>query len=180
MDINTAYIIGSDIAQSIIDSTSGTDIVEALSDNWTDDIGQVLYECKDNYMSYSPFEYTAKEFNDSDDPDAIWDAFENGFNDRVILKMDSLKKLALDTVQDLMQEVLDDMEENNTESYDDMILDCTGWVEIGSLTFDPARILRELDPVAYREGYLDYINCIATDSDEMEELEEIKDKIERS
>ena len=180
MNTSIAYNIGSDIAQSIINNTSGQDIVEALQDAWVDDIGQILEECKTNYMSYSPFEFVAHEINEQDNADELWQAFDSGFSDKVTLNMDTLKALALDTVTDLIQHELDDMEENNSDSYDEMLLDCNGYIEIGSLSFDPARVLKELDPVAYREGYLDYINCLATDNDEIEKLEETKDKINAS
>jgi hypothetical protein len=177
---NQAYNIGSNVAESIIDNISGPDIVDALGDEWTGNITQVLAECLGNYKSYSPFEFTVKQFNESFDPDACWDKFEQGFYNTVEKKKNYLKELATDTVTDLIQQELDDMEENNQESYDEMLIDCNGMVSIGGMEFCPARILKELDPIAYREGYLDYINALATDNDEIERLEGIKEKIQDS
>ena len=41
-------------------------------------------------------------------------------------------------------------------AYDDMLNECAGEVRIGSLVFDPARIVEELDPIAYRCGFNDW------------------------
>ena len=32
----------------------------------------------DHYRQFSPFEFTAKEFNESKNPDAIWNSYEAG------------------------------------------------------------------------------------------------------
>ena len=48
-----------------------------------------------------------------------------------------------------------------------------GMVEIGYLTFEPAEIVRELDPTAYRCGLIDYVDSIdVSDSPDYQDLEE--------
>ena len=44
------------------------------------------------------------------------------------------------------------------DQYDE-VLDMDGPVLVGGLEFMPSRIIRELDPVAYRCGMADYMAC---------------------
>ena len=62
------------------------------------------------------------------------------------------------------------------------MLDEQGYVRIGSLTFSPSEIVRELDETAYRCGLNDYIDSldVKDDSDYQrleEELEELEDEL---
>lgn len=38
----------------------------------------ICYEAEELYRCYSPFEPTAAEFNDSDDSEALWEAYDAG------------------------------------------------------------------------------------------------------
>jgi hypothetical protein len=67
----------------------------------------------------------------------------------------------------------------------DEMLDMDGPVMIGSLEFSKSQILKRLDPIAYREACLDYINCHIEDlqydlerSDDEEEIVWLKEQIE--
>ena len=51
------------------------------------------------------------------------------------------------------------------EQYDDMLRECYGVTMIAGMEYDTARALREVDPIAYRCGLLDYI-----DSRDLEEV----------
>tara|TARA_B100001939_G_scaffold263695_1_gene230887 strand:- start:279 stop:485 length:207 start_codon:yes stop_codon:yes gene_type:complete len=42
------------------------------------------------------------------------------------------------------------------EQYDEMLDEIYGEVKLGNLTFSPSRIIRELDPIAYRTGLGEY------------------------
>lgn len=53
------------------------------------------------------------------------------------------------------------------ESYDE-ILDQSGMVGIGSLSYAPSQVLRAVDPIAYRTGLLDYVDAEGIDSDDLE------------
>jgi hypothetical protein len=66
----------------------------------------------------------------------------------------------------------------------DELLDMDGPVMIGNLTFYKSDIVRRLDPVAYREMALDFVNSHIEDleydlerSDDEEEREAIKEQI---
>lgn len=50
------------------------------------------------------------------------------------------------------------------ERYDDW-LDGLSDVEIGSLTYATSRVLKEVDPIAYRTGFHDYIHFALSDGD---------------
>lgn len=58
---------------------------------------------------------------------------------------------------------------NITELYDDMLNECYGLVTIGGLEYDHARAQEEIDPIAYREGYLDYQNSLEEDGWEFDD-----------
>jgi len=67
----------------------------------------------------------------------------------------------------------------------DEMLDMDGPVMIGSLEFSKSEILKRLDPIAYREACLDYINCHIEDlqydlerSDDEEEINWIQEQID--
>jgi len=47
--------------------------------------------------------------------------------------------------------------------YDEMINDCYPVIKIGNLTFEPARVLKECDTIAYRCGEADYFDSVITD-----------------
>ena len=49
------------------------------------------------------------------------------------------------------------------DMYDEMIDDCSEEVKIGNITFSPSRVLKELDPIAYRCGLGDYLDSLAQD-----------------
>ena len=54
------------------------------------------------------------------------------------------------------------------EAYDDMLDEVSGPVRIGSLEFSASRVLREVDPIAYRVGLHDFIDSEGIDSDDLE------------
>ncbi len=49
---------------------------------WCDTLGRVTVGA-DNIRSYSPFEFTAHEFNESEDSEALWSAFDQGIADAI-------------------------------------------------------------------------------------------------
>lgn len=55
------------------------------------------------------------------------------------------------------------------EQFEDMLNDVYPMIEIVGMYFEPGAALKELDPIAYRESFLDYINSQVEDG----ELEEI-------
>lgn len=43
------------------------------------------------------------------------------------------------------------------------LIDMNGMVRIGSLTYEPIRVLKSVDPIAYNEMFLDYCDSLARD-----------------
>lgn len=69
-----------------------------------------------------------------------------------IIKEDSKEEMFREMYSD------EDIEEMYKESLDEM-----GDVKLGNLTFSPSRIIKELDPVAYRVGLNDYEDMLMED-----------------
>ena len=72
-------------------------------------------------------------------------------------------------------------EDDYTDLYDEALNE-GGPVRIGGLEYDPAYVLREVDPTAYRCGLADFVAGMElTDSDEyrelVEQLEELQDEL---
>ena len=55
-----------------------------------------------------------------------------------------------------MQQVIS--ERMAEEMYDEMLDDCEGPVELCGMTYSASQVLREVDPVAYRCGFNDYVD----------------------
>ena len=51
------------------------------------------------------------------------------------------------------------------ESYDDMLDDAYGTVEVAGMTYDTSRILKNVDPIAYRVGMADYADSLTSNDD---------------
>jgi hypothetical protein len=51
------------------------------------------------------------------------------------------------------------------ERYCDMLDECYPMVEFGELRYEPSRVLREVDPIAYRVGMNDYADMLISDGD---------------
>ena len=54
-------------------------------------------------------------------------------------------------------------------AYNDMINEVDGPVVIAGMEFDPAHALNELDPIAYKCGWIDYMDSLGIDTDELED-----------
>ena len=65
-------------------------------------------------------------------------------------------------------------------AYDEMIDDCTPMVKVGSLEYLPSRVLKEVDPIAYRCGLNDYLDSLAQDGLFCLECEEFECKCEEA
>ena len=49
------------------------------------------------------------------------------------------------------------------EMYDEMLDDCEGPVTLCGMTYSASQVLREVDPVAYRCGFNDYVDSLTED-----------------
>lgn len=84
------------------------------------------------------------------------------------------RKKELEAQIERFEKDIDDYEDQYCEALNDY-----GQIKIGSLTFYPADIIRELDSTAYRCGLIDYVDSLDKEDDEkykalIEELEEIE------
>ena len=69
----------------------------------------------------------------------------------------------------------DDYEDQFDESLDESIPE----IEVGCLTYSPSRVLKNVDPVAYRCGLNDFIDSLdVEDSDEYKALQEEIDQLQ--
>ena len=74
MTLRDAYVLGIDV---------GFGIGEANKDRYSSiEFDSYYSECLEteveHYRQFSPFEFVAKEFNDSDNPDKYWENYEEG------------------------------------------------------------------------------------------------------
>ena len=53
--------------------------------------------------------------------------------------------------------------EYSEDDYEELINECYETVKIGSLEYEPGRVLREVDPIAFRVGMSDETDSIAQD-----------------
>lgn len=55
------------------------------------------------------------------------------------------------------------------ESFRACLDECCPEVSVFGCTFEPSRVLEELDPIAFRQGYLEYADAEGIDIDELED-----------
>lgn len=55
------------------------------------------------------------------------------------------------------------------EAYRVFLDNCCPEVSVFGHTFEPSEVLEELDPIAFRQGYLDYADAEGIDIDELED-----------
>lgn len=61
---------------------------------------------------------------------------------------------------------------NYTEAiaaYDEMLDEAYGPVRVAGYEFDTSRVLREMDPIAYRVGFFDWLDGEGVDSDDLDD-----------
>ena len=108
-----------------------------------------LHEAEGNNRQFSPNEDWIAALNARPDAGEAWDALEEGI-------ADAAAALGLD---DNMALTRADAESMHDEALDE----AHGPVRIGALEYQPSRVLREVDPVAYRESVADYIDSLERD-----------------
>ena len=55
-------------------------------------ISDCLETESDHYRQFSPFEFTANDFNNSNDPDSTWDKYENGVYKGILKRLKEYSK----------------------------------------------------------------------------------------
>lgn len=54
-------------------------------------------------------------------------------------------------------------------AYDDMLNDIHEWPTVAGINFAPSDILRSVDPIAYKSGWLDWCDGEGIDIDELDD-----------
>jgi len=52
-------------------------------DEFQDLVREACWEAEDNFRQYSPFEFTAKIFNDAGNSEEVWEKYEEGISDGI-------------------------------------------------------------------------------------------------
>ena len=69
------------------------DIEECEDANeFSDRVLLICWEADDSYRQYSPFEFFYHKLNNTEDPDAAWDAYERGITDGIQQELDDYTK----------------------------------------------------------------------------------------
>lgn len=55
------------------------------------------------------------------------------------------------------------------EAYDAMLNEVHEWPTVAGINFAPSDILRSVDPIAYKSGWLDWCDAEGIDTDELED-----------
>lgn len=69
--------------------TEDSERIEVTADNIREIHASECHSAADNSRSYTPFEFTASEFNESDDSEALWSAFETGTGDAIAADLET-------------------------------------------------------------------------------------------
>jgi len=121
------------------------DIASANRDATIDE----LHEAEGINRQFSPNEHWIAALNSRSDSNEAWDALDEGI-------ADAAAALGLDEDMVLTRA---DAEAMHDEAFDA----AHGPVRIGGLEYQPSRVLREVDSVAYRESVYDYIDSLESD-----------------
>ena len=62
---------------------NGEGRIEVTEENQWDVVQSLAYESESNDRCYSPFEFTASEFNKARNSEARWEAFDAGISDGI-------------------------------------------------------------------------------------------------
>ena len=79
--INTGYGIAEDNFRELFERyVLENDAVQVGEEDKLIDfiVSETLETEQEHYRQFSPFEFTAREFNESRDPDAVWEAYDDG------------------------------------------------------------------------------------------------------
>lgn len=63
--------------------------------------------------------------------------------------------------EDAAQHIIDNYD--NYDAYDEMLDECNDIVRIGILEYYPSQVLQEVDPIAYRCGFSDWLDSLYSD-----------------
>jgi hypothetical protein len=76
-----------DVGTTVYTDAEGKQVV--TEDNQWDIVQSLAFEAESNDRSFSPFEFTASEFNKARNSETLWEAFDEGITDGI---MDNIKQ----------------------------------------------------------------------------------------
>ena len=53
------------------------------------------------------------------------------------------------------------------QMYDEMLDDCYGTVSVAGMEYETSRLLKEVDPIAYKCGFTDFMHSMQEDDEEI-------------
>ena len=101
-------------------------------------------ERDENYRSYSPFEYFAKHLNERPDSEEAWDAYSTGLEEAFDNGWESCRV-----------PITEDKAKAKTEEWLDNIY---GDVQICGMYFNSGKALRDVDPAAFWQEMLNWLD----------------------
>ena len=145
---NKGYQDGQDIFASVYRDTEpigrGITGIYGIQD-YKDELLWNFNDVEENRRQFSPFEFFAKEINESDNPEELWDTYEQGIADALNDELQQIRVPILEEIAaDITEEILD---ESNPE------------VTIAGYTYDAGYVLRKTDPISFRQEVLNYVNA---------------------
>jgi len=108
-----------------------------------------LHEAEGINRQFSPNEHWISALNSRPDSDEAWAALDEGI-------ADAAAALGLDGDMVLTRA-------DAVSMHDEALDEAHGPVRIGELEYQPSRVLREMDPIAYHESVNDYIDNLESD-----------------
>lgn len=90
-----------------------------------------------------------------------------------------MKKEELEQRIEELQYQIDNFDKSefaDEQGYDDWLDEISGEVTIGSLSYSASRVLSQVDPIAYRCGFSDYVDGL--DNEDFEEYTALVDELE--
>lgn len=103
-----------------------------------------MQDAEENYRCLSPFQHFAKELSERDDAEDAWKSYENGIYIAWEKEWDNYRVPILESkAEEIVEETLNE------------ILDT---VRIGEYRYDAGRALRLIDPIAFRQEILTYLD----------------------
>jgi hypothetical protein len=115
-----AYTIGFDTGYNIANSNlydytnkSSTKILDV--DKFTSDMLETESE---HFRQFSPFEFTAKDFNDSRDPDGVWESYDDGVYKGILKRIRDFNRVGKLTYDYYTVNIPSDCENNPSIRFD--------------------------------------------------------------
>jgi len=113
-------------------------------EDFQEELARDFDERDENYRSHSPFEYFAKQLNERPDRDEAWNSYKEGLGEAFD-----------DCWGDCRVPITEDKAKERTEEW---LNDIYGDVQICGMYFDAGKALRDVDPEAFWQEMLNWLD----------------------